>query len=177
MFDRLIDLIVQFIELFQVVVFVNHYEEGVILRRGKFHRTVTSGWWWVQPAGQDELLVTNVKPEPMYLDVQSLHTKDDYACNIQVGIIYRITDVKLFLLENEDTPDIIGMLCAGVVSKSVTGNKWTALREDGYADSLRAPMNRKVRKRGAEIDEVVVQDFASGHASRLWHEGIALDMG
>ena len=177
MFDRLIDLVIQFIELFQIFVFVNHYEEGVVLRRGKFHRVVKPGLRLVQPAGQDEVLVANVKPEPMYLDVQSLHTADDYAANIQVGIIWRITDIKTFLLENDETEDIVGMLCSGVVSKSVVGNKWTALRKDSYADSLRAPMNRKVRKRGAEIDEVVVQDFAAGHASRIWHEGIALDMG
>jgi regulator of protease activity HflC (stomatin/prohibitin superfamily) len=177
MFDRLIDLVVEFIELFQVIVFIDHYEKGVVLRRGKFHRVVDPGWRWIQPAGQDEVLVANVKPEPMYLDVQSLHTADDYACNIQVGIIWRIVDIKTFLLENEDTEDIVGMLCSGVVTRSIHKNKWTALREDRYPDSLAAPMNRKVRKRGAEIDEVVVQDFAAGHASRIWHEGIALDMG
>jgi regulator of protease activity HflC (stomatin/prohibitin superfamily) len=176
-FDRLIDLVVEFIELFQVFVFIDHYEKGVVLRRGKFHRVVDPGLRLVQPAGQDEVLVANVKPEPMYLDVQSLHTADDYACNIQVGIIWRITDIKEFLLENDDTEYTVGMLCAGVVTRSVHSNRWTALRDPGYADTLKAPMNRKVRKRGAEIDEVVVQDFAAGHASRLWHEGIALDMG
>jgi len=176
-FDRLIELVVEFIELFQVFVFINHFEEGVVLRRGKFHRVVEPGLRLVQPAGQDEVLVANVKPEPMYLDVQSLHTADDYACNIQVGIIWRVIDIKLFLIENDETDGIVSMLCAGVVTRSVNANKWTALREDRYADSLKAPMNRLVRKRGVEIDAVVVQDFAAGHASRLWHEGIALDMG
>lgn len=177
MFDRLIDLVVEFMELFQVIVFIDHYEKGVVLRRGKFHRVVEPGWRWIQPAGQDEVLVANVKPEPMYLDVQSLHTEDDYACNIQVGVVWRIICIKTFLLENEDTEDIVSMLCSGVVTKSVHKKKWTALREDRYADSLKAPMNRKVKKRGAEIDDVVVQDFAAGHASRLWHEGISLDLG
>ena len=177
MFDRLIDLIVEFITLFQVFVFINHYEEGVVLRRGKFHRVVKPGLRLVQPAGQDEVLVTNVKPEPMYLDVQSLHTADDYASNIQVGIIWRITDIRLFLIENENTETMVSMLCSGVVTRALHSDKWAALREDGYSDTLRAPMNRKVRKRGAEIDDVVIQDFAAGGANRLWHEGIALDMG
>ncbi len=177
MFDRLINLVVEFIELFQVFVFVKHYQEGVVLRRGKFHRVVKPGLRLVQPAGQDEVLVANVKPEPMYLDVQSLHTGDDYASNIQVGLVWRITDIRVFLLENDDTEDIVSMLCSGVVSRSVQSTKWTAIRAPGYPDTLKAPMNRKVRKRGAEIDEVVVQDFAAGGASRLWHEGISLDMG
>jgi membrane protease subunit HflK len=176
-FDRIVDLLIQFMELFQVFVFIDAYEKGVVLRQGKFNRVVEPGLRWIIPFGQEEVLVANVKPEPMYLDVQSLHTADDYACNIQVGLIWRITDIKEFLIENEDTEDIVGMLCSGLVTRSVHANKWTALRKDGYAGSLKAPMNRKVRKRGAEIDEVVVQDFAAGHASRIWHEGIALDMG
>jgi len=177
MFDRLIDLLVEFMGLFQVVVFVDHYEKGVILRRGKFHRVVEPGWRWIQPAGQDEVIVANVKPEPMYLDVQSLHTSDDYPANIQIGIIWRITDVRTFLLENDGTEDMVGMLCSGVVSRSFQGCKWTDIRDPGYPDTLRAPMNRKVRKRGAEIDEVVVQDFASGSANRLWVEGVTVSMG
>ena len=127
MFDRLIDLIVEFIELFQVVVFINHYEEGVVLRRGKFHRVVKPGWRLIQPAGQDEVMVVNVKPEPMYLDVQSLHTKDDYPTNIQVGIIWRVTDAKAFLIENDDTEDMVGMLCSGVVSRSIFGAGTSAI--------------------------------------------------
>lgn len=177
MFDRLIDLVIQFIELFQIFVFIDAYEKGVVLRQGKFHRVVEPGFRWVIPFAQESVLVANVKPEPMYLDVQSLHTKDDWACNIQVGVIWRITDIYEYLIENNDTEDIVGMLCSGVVTRSVVSATWAALRKDEYADSLRAPMNRKVRKRGAEIDVVVVQDFSNGQASRIWHEGIALDMG
>jgi len=177
MFSRVVDLLIDFIEMFQCWIYIDQYDEGVILRQGKFHRVVGPGFRWIIPFAQEECIATNTTPEPMYLAVQSLHTADDYAANIQVGIIWRVTDIKLFLIDNENTDSMVSLLCAGVVSKSVTGNKWTALREDGYADSLRAPMNRKVRKRGAEIDEVVVQDFAAGYASRIWHEGIALDMG
>jgi regulator of protease activity HflC (stomatin/prohibitin superfamily) len=169
--------VVEFIELFQFFVFIDHYEKGVILRQGKYNREVGPGLRFIIPFNQEEIIVANVKPEPMYLDVQSLHTADDYACNIQVGLIWRIIDVKEFLIENDDTEDMVGLLCSGIVTKSVHTHKWAALREERYADSLKAPMNRKIRKRGAEIDEVVIQDFAAGHASRIWHEGITLDLG
>lgn len=177
MFERLIDYVIEFIGLFQFFVFIDHYEKGVIQRQGKFNRVVDPGLRFIIPFNQEEVTVANVKPEPMYLDVQSLHTADDYACNIQIGIVWRIIDIKEFLIENDDTEDIVGMLCSGIVTRSVHKHKWAALREDGYAYSLKAPMNRAARKRGAEIDEVVVQDFAAGHASRIWHEGIALDLG
>jgi len=177
MLDRLIDVIIEFIGLFQIVVFIDAYEKGVVLRRGKVRRVLEPGPRWIMPLGQEEVITVNVKPEPMYLDLQSLNTEDGYACNIQIGILWRVTDVLLYLIENEDTEDIVGMLCSGVVSRSVQGCKWTQIGDPGYADTLRAPMNRKVRKRGAEIDEVVVQDFAAGAADRLWHDGITFSLG
>ncbi len=177
MLDKLIEVVIEFIELFQIFVFVDEFEEGVILRRGRFHRTVKPGMRWLLPLGQEDIIVVNVKPEPMYLDLQSLHTVDGYGCNMQVGVIWRVIDTHLFLIENEDTKDIVGMLCSGVVRNSVQGCKWAELAEVGYPDTLKAPMNRRVRKRGAEIDEVVVQDFAAGAASRIWHEGISISTG
>jgi len=174
--DRLIDLIIEFLELFQVFFFVDEFEEGVVLRQGRFHRTVKPGFRWIIPLSQEDVIVVNVKPEPMWLDVQSVHTKDDYGSNIQVGIIWRVTDVKAFLIDNEDTEDMVAMLCSGVVWKSVQGCKWTEVRNERYPDTLKAPMNRKVRKRGAEIDEVIIQDFASGTANRIWHEGIDISV-
>ena len=178
MFDRLIDFLIEFVELFRVFVFVREFEEGVVLRQGKFHRTLGPGFHRIIPAGQEELIVLNVKPEPLYLDIQSLHTSDEYPLNIQVGLIWHITDIKKFLIDNDNTPSIIGMLCSGVVTRSVQATKWKELRVDGYPGTLRAPMNRKVRKKlGAEIDEVVIQDFVCGSADRLWHEGISLTLG
>lgn len=177
MLDKLIEVAVEFIELFQFFVFVDEFEEGVILRRGRFHRTVRPGMRWLLPLGQEDIIIVNVKPEPMYLDLQSLETSDDRRGNIQVGIIWRVTDTKVFLIDNEDTKDMVGMLCSGVVSKAFMASKWEDIKDPGYPDTLRAPMNRKVRKRGAEIDEVIIQDFAAGTAGRLWHEGISISAG
>jgi len=177
MLNRLIELVIKFITLFQLFVFVDEFDAGVVLRRGKFQRVVAPGLRWVIPMGQERAITANVKPEPQYLDVQSLETEDGKPVNIQVGVIWRIIDIELFLIENEDTEDIVGMLCSGVVTRSVQKTSWASLRKPDYPDTLRAPMNRKVRKRGAEIDEVVVQDFATGSADRIWHEGISLSMG
>ncbi len=176
MLDRLIDLIIEFLELFQVFFFVDEFEEGVVLRQGRFHRTVGPGFRWIAPLAQEDVIVVNVKPEPMWLDVQSIHTNDNYGVNIQVGIIWRVTDVKTFLVDNEDTESMVAMLCSGVVWSSVQGCKWTDVCDTGYPSTLRAPMNRKVRKRGAEIDEVIIQDFANGGANRIWHEGIDISV-
>lgn len=174
MLDRLIDLGIQFISLFQCWVYVDEFERGVILRLGRFHRTVEPGMRWVLPLGIERILTANSKPDPLYLDIQSLETSDGYQCNIQVGIIWRITDIRLFLIENEQTEQMVSMLASGIVSHTVQSSKWTQIRDPGYAASLRPLMNKKVKKRGAAIDEVVIQDFSNGTANRLWIEGVTI---
>lgn len=116
-------------------------------------------------------------PEPVYLDVQSLHTKDDYACNIQVGMTWRIIDARKFTLDFDDTEDIVTMVCSGIVTDIVHSTTWKGLREPGVGGSFKGRFNRKVRKYGVEIDTTLVQDFAAGQAVRYWHEGISLDFG
>jgi len=175
-FNRLIDLLIEFIGLFQCWVYVDEFEKGVVLRAGKFHRTIDPGMRWIIPLNIETIFVDNSKPAPLYLDVQSLSTSDDYACNIQVGIIWRIVDIKQFIVEIEDAEDVLAMLCSGVVSKSVHDTKWAAIRDKKYPESLRNPMNKLARQLGAEIGEVVIQDLATGGADRLWHEGISLDI-
>lgn len=176
MFDRIIDVIIDFIELGKFFVYIDEFDRGVIMRAGKYNRPAEPGICFIWPLGVEEVFTVNVKPEPMYLDVQSLHTADDYICNIQIGLIWRVVDPKAFIVDNEDTGGIIGMLASGIVADAVEEHKWAEVKTPDWRKALKAPINRKARKRGVEIDEVVKQDFAAGTAGRIWHEGIAMDL-
>jgi regulator of protease activity HflC (stomatin/prohibitin superfamily) len=174
--DRLIDVLIEFIGLFQCWVYIDAFEKGVVLRVGKFHRTIDPGMRWTIPFGIETVIRANAMPDPMYLSVQSLHTADDFQCTVQIGVIWKIIDIKVFLIDNESTEAMVGMLCEGIVRDAVNGSTWEEVSASEFPNSMRAAMNRKVRKRGAEIEEVVIQDHAEGIASRLWHEGIAISV-
>lgn len=173
MFEKLVDLIVEFMELFRVFVFVVHSDEAVILRAGKYNRTIGPGFHWIWPIVED-LIDVNVKPEPLYCDTQSLHTKDQYLVNIQVGYTYRVTCPKTFLLDYEDTENIIAMLISGSVTQAVHKTTWKDLRNELWLRDLKTAANRHARKRGAVVEEVILQDLANGDANRLWIEGVEL---
>ena len=51
MFNKLIDLLITFIGLFQCWTYVPPYERGVILRRGLLNRVIGPGWQWLWPVG------------------------------------------------------------------------------------------------------------------------------
>ena len=150
---------------------------ALILRAGIFNRHVGKGPHGIIPFGIETAILENVKPEPMLLDVQSLHTADDFACNICIAVEYEIIDLKKHELDYENTPALIHMLCAGVVSQRVHAAKFKTIKEDDWLQKLKAPFNRIARKRGVRITEIALQDFSNGTASRHWHEGIDLDIG
>lgn len=174
MFEKLIDLLVQFVELFQIFIYVDHYDRAVVLRFGKYHRTVDSGFRFLLPLGMEDVIDINVKPEPQYLDPQSIHTKDEYLTTVQVGYTLRVTDPKTYLLEYEDTDIAIALLVSGMVHDAITGHTWKEVHDGTWLKGLKAKANKKARKRGAFIEELVVQDLASGEANRLWVEGVEL---
>ena len=173
MFNRLIDLLIEFIGLFQLYTFVDQYEQGVVLRCGKYHRTVGPGLRWIIPAGFEEVITNNIKPEPMYLDIQSLHSADGYAVNVCIGMEYQIVDIKVHELDFEETATTVALLACGIVAESVQKLKFKELGPE-WVKTLKAPINRKARKRGGEITEIALQDLSNGDAVRYWHEGIEI---
>jgi regulator of protease activity HflC (stomatin/prohibitin superfamily) len=174
MFERLIDLLVEFVELFQIFIYVDHFNRAVILRFGKYHRTVGPGLRFILPLGMEDVIDVNVKPEPQYIDLQSAHSKDDYLLNVQVGYSLRVEDPKTFLLEYEDTDDLIALLIADLVREAIESHTWKEIHSGVWTKGLRMKANKKARKRGAYIDELIIQDLANGDANRLWIEGVEL---
>lgn len=174
MFERLIDILVEFVELFQCFIYVDHYDQAVILRAGKYNRTVSPGIRFILPFGIEDAIDINIKPEPQYLDTQTLTTSDGYIVHIQVGYSLRVTDPKTFLLEYEDTDDLIGMAISDMVAKKVLKSPYAKLQDGTWKRGLLSAATKKAHTMGAAIDELFVQDLASGEANRLWVEGIEL---
>jgi len=172
MLDKLIDLLVKFIALGQIYTFVDEFDRGVVLRCGRYHRNIGPGLRWLIPFAFERAITVNVKPEPMDLGVQSLHTSDDFALNIQVWIIQRIVDEHQYLIEIENPDESIAAACCGLISDTVSASTWKALNAPGSISGLKSRMNRRANKRGSKIIEVHVQSFSCGDATRLWHEGI-----
>ena len=168
-----IELLIRFVGLFQCWTYIDPYEEAIVLRKGLFHKHCGPGWCWLRPAGIDNHIVENVKPEPVQLEVQSLHTLDDIAANICVGMEYEIVDLKTHTLCFEDTQTTNTMVAAGVISNMVQRHKFADINDD-LVKKQRAIINKKIKKRGAHITEMMLSDLSNGEAVRYWHEGIEI---
>ena len=173
-FDKLIDLFVEFIGLFQFWTYIDEYEAGVVLRFGRYNRTIGPGWRWLWPLGVERHMVENVKPDTMMLGIQSLHTSDDYAINIQYSIQWEVFDVRAFLLDVEGGREAITDVAADHVSDFVQVNKWKDVSHPNFKKALKAPINRQIKKWGARVLWVRQHDCSASEAKRYWHEGIEI---
>lgn len=177
MFERLIELLIEFIELFQFFVYIDEFDRGVVLRTGKYARTIEPGLRLVIPMGIERVIMVNIKPEPVLLDNQSVHTKDDYLINLQVGMSLRVRDPKRYLIDYEDTENLICMLVNGLVAHAVQEHTWKEVNKPSFIPDLRKGANKIARKRGAFIDKLVLIDLANGNADRIWHDGVDISLG
>jgi regulator of protease activity HflC (stomatin/prohibitin superfamily) len=172
MLDRLVDLFVEFFALFQIYVFIDEYERGVVLRCGKYHRTIGPGLRWIVPFGFEQVLYDNVVPTTTNLGVQSLHTRDDKHINIQCGLLWKITDIKKILLEVEDADDVLTDAATGQLSDMVADNDWDSIRQPDFAKRLKSRIQGQAREWGIRVMRVYISDCSRTRAIRLWHEGL-----
>lgn len=167
MFDRLIELVIQFIELFRFFQVVKTYQGGVILRLGKFKRNAKVGFNWLLPFYIDEVIHCNVVTETMLVGPQSLTTRDGKQVVVSTVITFKVEDPKIFLLEIEGANRVIEDSTFGEVSDWVTSRTWGQLVEADVANELSKKMRRRAKVFGVEIQRVQIVDLTTSRSIRL----------
>lgn len=107
---------------------INEYEHGVVLRMGKFHKSIEAGFIWKIPFF-DTVIHCHNTVTTMAIKNQSLTTKDEHQITIEAIVKYKIINAKKYLLEVEDSIDAINDITQGKIKQLVTSVTWSELRE------------------------------------------------
>ena len=75
MFDKLVDVLLEWIKEIVPIVIVPAYEDGIILRFGKYYKTMSPGVYFKIPFF-DEILTFHTVMTTLALPAQSLYTSD-----------------------------------------------------------------------------------------------------
>lgn len=167
MFDKLIEVLVQFVHLFFFLVVVKDYQRGVVLRWGKFNRELLPGGHWKIPFAVEACLLTNVVPETMTVGPQSLTTRDQKAVVVSTVVTFEIDDARHFLLGIEGGHQVIEDASYGMVSEFVLARTWAELCTMDVGDELTKAVRRKARQYGVRILRVQVCDLTVSRSIRL----------
>lgn len=166
-FEKLVDLIVLWIEALKFCCIVEHFEEGVHLRKGLFLRVVKPGLRFHLPGYLDRILCENVKPCAKPLGLQSLLTKDGKTVSIQTVITHSINDIKTALLEVENVAQAILDSCAGEIGRLVMTSTWEQIVHEDFPNKLSIACRRRAKKYGIHIEEVQIMELTPARALRL----------
>jgi regulator of protease activity HflC (stomatin/prohibitin superfamily) len=169
-FDKLIDLIVQFIHLFQFFFVIRCYERAIVLRFGKMHRLANPGLHWKFPFNIEVYLSANVVPETMIIGPQSLTTKDGVSIVISSVVTFCIEDVQKFLLEVEGAHQVIEDSAVGIVSHFIVERTWGQLGDTDVGNELTKAVRRQAKRYGVEIINVQISDFTRSRSFRLMQQ-------
>jgi regulator of protease activity HflC (stomatin/prohibitin superfamily) len=167
MFDKLVDLLVQFIHLFKFWVILTEWEEGFILRWGKFNRMVGPGFHWRLPFNIDNTYYASNNMMTRIVGPQSLTTKDDVSLIVSVVITERVEDVKKFIMECTHGRSIIEDSTYGAVATIIHDRTWNELREIDLARQLEITVRRQAKKYGVDIIQLQLVDFTKSKSLRL----------
>lgn len=171
MFDKLIDLLSNWIEQILPLFIIRDYEMGVLLRFGKYSRTVGPGIYPKIPFF-DEVINQHVVVTTLSLPPQSLYTKDKQNIVVKGVVKYRISDVKTFLLEVYDAQDAISDMTQSILKNIVMDKTLDECIDPEIDSTLTKKARVESKKWGVEIQQVTLTDLAPIRSFRLINDTV-----
>lgn len=166
-FEKLIDLMVQFLEFFRFCVVVDCYQRGVCLRLGKFHRVLEPGFHWLLPLCIDNPILERVVPRLRELCSQTLVTADGKPVAVGIVICFEIFDIQKAVLEVNEVLEAVDDACHATLAEHVLAEDYEALRTEGFAKALTTSCRIHAEKFGVAILSVRMHELAPTRTYRL----------
>lgn len=128
------------------IIFVNQYENGVLLRAGKYKKTMAPGWWLRIPF-VDNYHIENVMPDT--IDILPVHitTLDDKTITIGCEIEIKVDDMRMAVIETNDWRTNIKDITRGVLSEHLEDCNWADIKKKVVKNQIM----KKLEKRFAEM--------------------------
>lgn len=174
MLDKLIDVVLGALRLFQFWVVIHQYERGVVMTFGRFKgRELGPGIHWRWPFGVDVVQYDNVVTRVHILNPQALTTRDGKTISVTAVITNNIRDIKKAMLEVEGVHHAIDDACCAAVGEHVAAMDWADLRTNLAAETLTKACRKNAWRYGIEIERVQLADLALCRVIRLHGAGPA----
>lgn len=169
MLDRLIDIVLQFIDQLMPFTVIPYYDRGVRLRFGKPKGVLEYGFHWKIPFA-DEILTHMVMPTTLNLTEQSLTTRDGQSIVVKGIIKYRVSDVEILLLEVNSATDAISDMVSGLIRDKVITKNWSECNDQTLVSEVSRAAKIESKKWGIEIMSLTFTDLCLMRSLRLMNK-------
>lgn len=167
MFERILDKLMEAVQFFMFWVVIRDYERAVVLRFGRYHRTLKPGFHWVWPLGIEDALHDNIVPRTVSLSAQSLTTRDNKQIVVSAVVTASISDIKKALLKVEGVDHALMDACYAAIAQSVSRADWSTLATEEFGEALTEACRLQAGQYGVEIERVQLADLSMCKSIRL----------
>lgn len=153
MLELLKQIFVGFWEYIKILYFVDHWEEAVILRTGKYHRSIGPGYhwkWFIFEKG----LSANVKPDTMEIEAVQITTKDKKTISIGLMLDYEVDNIRKFLIEHNDSLTNIIDRSRGEMSDYLEDVEWEDIKKKTTKNALKRILIIYLEKMGVKLNDL-----------------------
>jgi len=166
-FDRIMDWVEYTISYFQFLFVIDQYDMGVVLRFGKYHRTVGPGLHLIAPFGIEDSLEDTVVRTTSYLETQTVTSSDGKSVNITGILVYKIGNIKRWLLEVDDAEDALHDMTYGIISELAETKTWSQIMKPSFMDEVTELVQDEAISWGARVEAVKLSDRVQSKSLRL----------
>ena len=171
MFDKLIEVLTNWWYYISPAIIVPNYEQGVLLRNGKFIKVLQPGFHVKLPIF-DEVITQHVVVTTLSLAAQSLYTKDKQNIVVKGVIKYRIADVQTFLLEVYDAQDALADMTQSIIKNIIISLSLDQCIDPEIDNILTKKARVEAKKWGVDIQQVTLTDIAPIRSFRIINDSI-----
>ena len=139
---------------------INQYERGVILRLGKYSRTLSPGFRIIIPY-IDNMIIVDIRTTPMDIPKQEVITRDNVTVNVDAVVYARVIDAQKAVLETTNYRYATSTF-AQTALRDVTGNfdlDQLLSERDRISQQIREIVDTQTDKWGIDIESVKLQNI------------------
>ena len=164
MFDKLISLIQQFINELNPIFIIDEWEEAIVLRFGKYNRTVYPGLYFKIPFF-DAVWKYTIITQSIDIPPQSITTADNKNVVVKGIIRFTISDIKTFLLTITQPQDVLTDTTGGMIREIIEDTEWTSIVD--IDKKLTSEVGKFVKKWGIRVEKVTLTDLQVANSIRI----------
>ncbi len=139
---------------------VNQYERGIVLRLGKYHRTMGPGLRIIIPF-LDKVTKVDVRTTPMDIPKQEVITRDNVTVNVDAVVYFKVLNAEKAVLETTNYTYATSTF-AQTALRDVTGNfdlDEILSKRDEISEKIREIVDVQTDKWGIDIENVKLQNI------------------
>jgi regulator of protease activity HflC (stomatin/prohibitin superfamily) len=168
MFDKLVELLIDCLDLFRFWEVIDPYEQGVRIRFGKSNRKIlTEGLHWQLPFKFDKILTINHVPSVKELGVQTITTADGVTVGLQAIVKYEIKNPAVALLDVDNEVDAVAELTQAIIRSVIIATPYASVNNLDLEDEIIKLAKKEATQWGIKVVKVTIKSLGKIPTIRL----------